>query len=218
MTIALLNTVKNQGGAAATPSVIKFFLSPNASFDPSDVLLGSRSIPALPPGATNSGSTPVTIPGDAPTGALYIFARADADDAVVETQENNNSTSRSIAVGPDLNVPAFSAPAAAPTGSAISVTDTVKNAGGGMAAATVTRFFLSANGLLDSSDILLGARPVAALAPGATSSGTVSGQIPAGTAAGSYYIIAKADGDNALPETNEGNNTYGRSIQITVSP
>jgi hypothetical protein len=39
--------------------------------------------------------------------------------------------------------------------------------------------------------------------------------IPAGTATGTYFIIAKADADNAVVETAETNNTkYSSAIKI----
>jgi hypothetical protein len=39
--------------------------------------------------------------------------------------------------------------------------------------------------------------------------------IPAGTPAGYYYLIAKVDGDDALAETSEFDNTLVRVIQVT---
>jgi hypothetical protein len=38
--------------------------------------------------------------------------------------------------------------------------------------------------------------------------------IPAGTVAGTYFLLARADGDDALAETNEGNNVYG--VYVTI--
>ncbi len=41
--------------------------------------------------------------------------------------------------------------------------------------------------------------------------------LPAGLATGIYYyLIAQADGDNAVAETQEGNNTSVRVIQISA--
>jgi subtilase family serine protease len=40
--------------------------------------------------------------------------------------------------------------------------------------------------------------------------------IPAGTAPGTYYLIAQVDADSAVAETQEGNNTNARSIQISA--
>jgi len=212
--IAISDTVKNQGGAAAAASVIQFFLSANSTLDAADALLGGRSVPALAPAATNSGSTAVTIPAGTATGTYQIIARADAEDAVPETYENNNTRYRSIAVGPDLDVTALSSPASSGAGASITVTDTIKNIGGGAAAATITHFYFSANATLDSGDAPLGSRNVPTLAPGAANSASATLTIPTGTATGSYYIIAWADGDAAVAETNENNNIYASSIKI----
>jgi hypothetical protein len=42
--------------------------------------------------------------------------------------------------------------------------------------------------------------------------------VPASTPAGSYFIIAVADGGNAVGEAAENNNTRAKSISITAVP
>jgi subtilase family serine protease len=84
--------------------------------------------------------------------------------------------------------------------------------------ASVTSFYLSTNGSIDAADVFLGSRPVPALAPGASDTGSVSLVIPATTSAGTYYIIAKADGHNASGEPQENNNTRLKGIAITAAP
>ena len=42
--------------------------------------------------------------------------------------------------------------------------------------------------------------------------------IPVTTPAGSYFIIAKGDGPNAIAEAQETNNTRAKSISITAAP
>ena len=61
---------------------------------------------------------------------------------------------------------------------------------------------------------MLGSRLVPALAAGASSTGTTSVLIPAGTTPGTYYIIAKADALGAIAEINEANNTAYKTIII----
>ena len=79
----------------------------------------------------------------------------------------------------------------------IVVNDTTKNLGGGAASASVTRFYLSTDTVLDGNDTTLaGSRDVGVLDAGATSSGSTTVTIPASTPAGSYYILAKADADS----------------------
>ena len=91
--------------------------------------------------------------------------------------------------------------------------ETTKNLGAGSTAST-TRFFLSADAILDAGDFLLGSRAIPALPLGATSVGSTSLTIPAEVAPGAYYIIAQADGDNAVAELVESNNTKARVITI----
>jgi subtilase family serine protease len=57
---------------------------------------------------------------------------------------------------------------------------------------------------------------VGSLGVGLSGPGSVALPIPASTAAGGYYIIAKADGANAIAEAAENNNTRARLISITA--
>ena len=92
---------------------------------------------------------------------------------------------------------ALTVPSKATAGSTILVNDTTTNQRAGTVAASITRFYLSANAVLDASDILLaGSRTVPELAAGVTSTGSTSVTLPSTVAAGAYYIIAKADADN----------------------
>jgi hypothetical protein len=58
-----------------------------------------------------------------------LFAKADADSAVAETQETNNTTLRLIQVGGDLVVSAMTVPLKAGAGTSIVVSDTTTNQG-----------------------------------------------------------------------------------------
>jgi subtilase family serine protease len=212
--IVITDTTKNIGGGTATSSLTQFYLSANSTIDTSDTLLGSRSVPELTSGVYSTGSTSVTIPESTSGGNWYIIAKADGEEVVPETSETNNTYRRTIGIGPDLDITALSAPATASPEQSIVITDTTKNIGGGSAAPSQIHFYLSTNGIIDSSDILLGSRSIPALAAGAYSYGSTTVAIPAGTAAGRWYIIANADGEEVVVEISEFNNTYVRSITI----
>ncbi len=212
--ITVTDTVKNQGSGVAGPSTTSFYLSTNFSLDSTDTLLGSRSIPALPAGATNAGSTSLLIPAGTELGTYFILVSADDTNAVAESAETNNVVYGTTRVGPDLIDFALSAPTSTTAGATISVTDTAKNAGGGAAGASTTKFYLSNNFTFDAADQLIGSRSVVALAPNATNVGAASITIPAGTAPGLYYIIAVADADGEVAETAETNNTRALAIRI----
>jgi len=216
LTLSVSDTTTNDGAGAIAASVTRFYLSSNSSFDASDTLLdGARSVPALAPGISSVGPTTVTIPVNTAAGAYYVIAKADADGAVVETSETNNTRAGSISVGSDLVVSSLVVPAKGGAGVPISVTDTTSNDGDRAAAPSTTRFYLSVNSTWDAADVLLtGARPVPGLTEGTADSGPTTLTIPAATATGAYYVIAKADADNAVLEAKETNNTVSRLIQI----
>jgi subtilase family serine protease len=213
--ITVSDTTANQGSGPIGATTTMYYFSTNSWFDSGDVMLGGRSVPALAAGVSHTGSATVTVPPDLTAGTYYVIARADGSNAEAETKENNNDYARAFQVGGDLRVSAFAVPTKAAAGAAVVVSDTTVNQGAATVAASVTRFFLSANALLDAADRRLdGGRPVPSLAPGASSSGSTTVTIPADTEAGAYYLFAKADGDDAVRETQELNNTLLRTIGI----
>jgi subtilase family serine protease len=217
LVLTVTDTVKNNGTGNAGPSTTSFYLSTNGSFDAADQLLGTRQVPSLVSTATSTASTPLTIPIGTATGSYYILARSDSNNDVIECAESNNMSYGTTKIGPDLTVTALSSSATTiVAGSTITVTDTTKNAGGGPAPGSNTQYYLSTNFSFDASDVLLGSRPVPALAVGASQTGGASIVIPASTAAGSYYILAVADGDATVVESTETNNTRSLFIKITV--
>ena len=152
--ITVNDTTKNQGSGPAQPSVTGFYLSANTALDAADVSLGTRAVPLLAGGASASASTVLTVPSGTAVGKYYVLAKADVALTVTESTETNNvKTGSIVAVGPDLVVAAITVPTAAAAGSSITVADTTKNQGGGSASAAATNFYLSANVLLDGTDV-----------------------------------------------------------------
>jgi subtilase family serine protease len=200
------DTTRNQGGGAAAVSVTSFWLSTNPAWDASDVLLGSRVVPALASGTSNAASTVVTIPAGTATGFYYVLARADGEASVAETNEANNAGFVAVTVGPDLRIGWVSGPGAVGVGQTFTVNDATQNVGGGPVAASTTAFYLSTNPSWDAGDLLVGSRAVPPLAGGATSTAPTALTIPAGTAPGGYYLLARADADGSIPEGQESNN------------
>lgn len=137
-------------------------------------------------GLTNAGSTTVTIPAGTELGTYYVMVSSDDTNAVLESAETNNVSYGITKVGPDLTESALTAPASAISGATNSVTDTVKNTGGGSSGASTTRIYFSNNITFDGSDQPLGERTVISLGPNATSSGATSVTIPPVPAPGIY--------------------------------
>ena len=214
-TATVTDTTKNQGlGSPAAPSTTAFYLSSNTLFDAADKFIGSRPVGALGPGQTQVMSSIVQIPADTPTGSYFVLARADANGQVTESVETNNTAAGSIKIGPDLTESGLSVAGTLKAGGLINITETTRNAGGGAAGASTTRFYLSSNGALDANDVFFCSRDVPALGPGGTSLATTPCTIPAGTAPGNMFLIGVVDGMSAVTETAETNNTQAIIIRI----
>lgn len=213
LALTVTDTTRNQGTAPAPPSETGFYLSINTSWDSGDVFLGSRTVSALAIGATELAMSAVAIPEVIVPGTYYVIAKADWRDDIAETKETNNvRASAALRIGPDLIVSALTAPATAASGDPILVTETTKNQGAAPAAASNTAFYLSTNNSWDAADVFIGARAVSALASAAIEASSNTLVVPASTPVGSYYVIARADGDAGVAESLETNNTKASAV------
>jgi subtilase family serine protease len=99
-TVTITDTIRNIGAESTPVSLIKFFLSVNLVLDASDVELnGTRSVPALVPNTSNTGSTTFTLPSGI-SGNYYIIIVADGGQTVAESNEFNNTVARFIQIAP----------------------------------------------------------------------------------------------------------------------
>lgn len=213
-TLQVSDTTNNQGAGAAADSVTSFYLSKNSILDAGDTFIGSRAVPALGPTTGNAATTILNVPETVDPGTYTLFAKADATNAVVEGNEGNNTRIAFLQIGPDLIVSALTAPSSAGAGVPFTVTDNTMNQGRAVAPATVTKFFLSSNSSFDAADTPLQSRAVPSLAAGTVSTGTTTVTLPPATPDGTYYLIARADGVDALPEASETNNTRNFLIRV----
>ena len=213
-TISVTDTTQNVGGDTANSSQTNFYLSPNATLDSGDTLLGSRSVPTLAAGAGSTGTTSAAVPAGIPGGTYYVIAQANASNSLTESVVTNNTKYVTIKLLPDLVISALSTPATASAGSAINVTDTTTNIGSITAAATTTGYYFSTGTTLNSGATLLGNRSVSSLAAGQGTSGSASVTIPSGTSPGTYYIFAVADDGSAITEANYKNNSKFKAVKV----
>ncbi len=192
----------NAGGPYSAQPGVAFTASGSGSSDPDGAIASYR---------WNWGDgTPDTVGASATASHTYGSAGSRSIVLTVTDDEGAVATSTAsvtvqAAASSDLIVSALSAPAAAAAGGNMTVSDTTSNIAG-TAAASSTWFYLSTNPSLDASDTVLGSRAVPGLANGAANSSSVSLAVPTTTAAGLYYVIAKADGNQAIAETSESNN------------
>jgi len=215
------DTVQNIGTATAAASTTRYYLSTTTSKSGAHRLTGSRAVPSLAPSASSSGTVTVTVSAGTAGGTYFLLACADDTFVVPETNESNNCKASAAQVtvsGPDLVETAVGdPPATILDGSSFSVSDTVQNIGTVTAAASTTRYYLSTTTSKSGARPLTGSRAVPSLAPSASSSGTVTVTVSAGTAGGTYFLLACADDTFVVPETNESNNCKASAAQVTVS-
>jgi hypothetical protein len=148
-------------------------------------------------------------------GEHYILAKVDADGEVLELKETNNVGAKLIGIGPGPDLASWTfGPATACAGETITVSDKTRNQGNMPADPSTTYFYLSKNKKIDASDVLLGTRPVPALAPGAFDVGSIQVTLPNDLPLGTYFLVAEADGEHVVAEVLE---SFLEFIKITIN-
>ena len=222
-TFAVTETTANQGNAITSrTTVTHYFLSADRFKDVSDTrFASSRAVDYLSPAEMSTGTVTLTVPAAA-AGTYFLLACADGTSQVREADETNNCRSSNGTIrlaGPDLETTVVgNPPVSATIGGTIVVSDTVRNNGTVAAAASTSRYYLSADAVYGSGDFrLTGSRAVPALSSfGGSSAGSMSVGLPS-MPPGPYYLIACADDLVAVPETNEANNCRASVGVISVS-
>jgi hypothetical protein len=219
--IQVTDTVSNSIGVA--PASVNWYYLATSATAQSGTYLGSRGVPSISQGGTNTGTATLTLPVNI-NGTYYIVSCANAGySAFTETNRSNNCAGSAAisVVGADLSVSAVSTnPASVLPGGVLAVTDTTVEALASSNAST-TRYYLSKTSTLVKSGsgagLLLGSRAVPALGSSGTSSGTVNLTIAGSTTAGTYYVIACANDTNTVIESNTTNNCTATPVTVYLA-
>ncbi|MFJ6527874.1 CARDB domain-containing protein [Streptomyces longwoodensis] len=193
-------TVRNAGTAPAPATTVDVSLE--------GTVAGSAAVGPLAAGAS---ATVAVTAGKRPTGSYTVSAVVDPRGTVPEQDDTNNSRTAATKLvvarspGPDLTVTGIATDPTAPAaGAKVSFTVTVHNRGTTTApAGTVTR--LTAGGTtLDAT--------TGAVAAG----GSVAVAVPGTWTAtdGGATLAATADATDVVKETDEGNNTFARTLVV----
>nr|VFK43142.1 MAG: Serine protease, subtilase family [Candidatus Kentron sp. TC] len=208
--IRITATTKNIGNASAGSSYTKFYLSRDTSLGGSDIYLGDDYVSSLGAGSWSRDTVTKTLSSSL-SGNYYLIAKADATNRVSESNGNNNlvRTLGSIRIDPsrpDLTITSLGTDKTRYTaGESIRITATTKNIGNASAGSSYTKFYLSRDTSLGSSDIQLRTDSVSGLNAGSWFTRTATANLGSNLS-GSYYLIAKADATGRVSESNEGNN------------
>src|SRR5437016_343459 len=218
---SVTDSVQNIGNVTGAASTTRYYLSTTTSKSGARLLTGSRAVPSLASSDTSSGTVTVTVSAGTAGGTYFLLACADDTLVVPETNESNNckaSATQVTEIGRASSRERVNNPAATVLdGSSFSVTDSVQNIGSAAAPASTTRYYLSTTTSKSGARLLTGSRAVPSIASSATSSGTVTVTVSAGTAGGTYFLLACTDYTLVVPETNESNNCKASATQVTVS-
>jgi hypothetical protein len=208
---------QNVGTGASAISHTKFYWSTNKTFDAGDTLLNpttGREVPVLASNAISAATTSVGIPA-AGAGLYYLFAVADGNNSNAESNENDNTKSAKIYIGPDLVVSKLMLSSSSiPPGGSTTVTLITQNKGKAAAGASVAHIYYSADNKLTGTDPLIGTINVGALNGGQKVTNNQSVTIPGGAQSGTRYIFAKVDGTTVVVEALESNNEKKVSINV----
>ena len=168
-------------------------------------------------------------------GLYTVVVVTDVADAVVETDEENNTTTAStattlsISARPDLQATALVAPASVQVGAVIDVQWTVTNLGTVDTPTGQSRWYdtvyISMDHQWDAGDLVLGVvQNGSALASGESYTTTAQFQLP-DTVAGNVYVIVKTDQSSDLTESdlveefpNEDNNALAVALAVDATP
>lgn len=216
-------TLNNSGNALATASTTRYVLSKDAIIgnadDVSPTLLNSGNVDA----DVNAGSSRLetnaymAIYDNLTPGVYNFYAIADSTNAVTESNETNNVTritvNFTIPPKPDLVVEDLEILDSVNVGSYLNLSYTIRNIDTGYVGYTDMNFYLSADNVIDASDVNLGRHMATASTPsGVPISRIRSLLIPTTVSAGAYNLIAQVDANGT--ESNENNNTLIKQITI----
>jgi len=229
-------TVENTGVGATNAEEWRdgVFLSRDQFFDPDqDLFLGRRTRSGvLPPGGSYSAAdVPLSIPFGA-EGPYFVIVATDRGDRVRESNELDNARASSTVVIVDLPPPSdlvvtsVTPPPDSLLGADVEFSWEVMNAGTEPIVGDWQHsLYLSTDPVWDIDDTrvdrleITSPEPTAPLLPGETRMYTGIGRVPP-VLPGAYYVLARTDIFNAIPETNEGNNLgpSGSTFETSAIP
>jgi subtilase family serine protease len=218
--VTLSDAAINLGLGTAKPSTTRYYLSTDTVKSADDILLGSRAVPSVEAGSSQSGGVTATVPANTPLGFYNLLVCADDGKVIVENDETDDCVPGNVlqVTLPDLVETAVSEPPqTAKVGSTFSIGDTAGNKGVLIAPASTTRYYLSKDGTKGTGDIpLIGTRAVPTLGAKRVSVGSVLVKIP-NAVPGPYHVLACADDANVVKEADETNNCAASVglIQVT---
>jgi hypothetical protein len=114
----------------------------------------------------------------------------------------------------DLLMTSVSMPSTVSRTTGFPVAFNVVNQGSTSASAVKLRIYLSRDTKVSADDVVVSRLYWSCIAPKITIPNSITQTLPAGTSAGSYYLLLVVDASGTVAESNEGNNTVVRAIAV----
>jgi hypothetical protein len=210
ITISVNQTITPASGNAVFP-VIEYRWSVDQIWSSDDAIIGTDGS-TLGAGTSAEGeSISYTVP--AGTGTRYILIKADSENAVDESNENNNVIVLTVLVNPapvlpDITLTGFTSNDLTPdVGQTITITcNQFITSGPSLPVSSTIQYRYSTDQVWSSGDIILDTDISTLSATTTSESESINYTIPSGS--GARYILAKVDFNGQVAESNENNNTY----------
>jgi len=165
-----------------------------------------------------TGSSVLTVlptPTQKPVTALATPVKTQAPVVPVESTPAPSVTSSSGL--PDLVVEAITGPETAIPGEKILINTTVRNSGTADAGKFRLSVYLSKDAMVSDDDIELGYGDIVDLAAGKAREGTAVASIPQNITSGSYYLVAFADSQSGITESDKLNNIKSIDVPLVIT-
>ena len=217
--------VINDGDGDADSSRTGFFISTDAELGDGDIFLEYDSV-TVPAGSGDAEFEALGELADFAPGTYFLFAVADYNSMLTETNESDNSSAAQmlvitangsgpaprdvVATGLDADVLSIG------MGDEVELSFTIENIGTGTVSGGTTGIYLSPDDQVTEADLLLGTLPFGTLAEDDSEAERFNFDFPDSLAPGTYHIAAIADHENRLEESNEANNR-SNAITLTVT-
>lgn len=226
--LTVQSVVRNEGDLSAPGFQVEFYLSVDDVIEPTDLLVGTRTIFGLGIDQGSAQSFPYTLDASLPLGTYHFGALVDPAGAVAESDEENNSK---LALGtvelyvppppaPDLVLTSLDlSPTSAAPGDTLQIDDVVKNQGDLDAGTFHVSYYLSDDAEVTADDTLIGVGlSVPSLALGSEAPSSTQLAVPAGIAPGTWSLGAIVTLDSGTQESDTTNNTLVASQTLEVTP
>lgn len=229
-TIVMDFTIQNTGNAAGDGSggLDRFYISNTPDLNGNYTELKSTNTASMAAGASfNVNSGNLTIPPNTNNGNYYILFFIDSDNVVNESNESNNIVSYPISIGGNSGTPDYSISNYTLDGNSNTITvspgQTVmgsliaQNEGNGNATQTTTgKYYYSDDNSLGANDPVVGTDNISPLGAGQQTTETETITIPTNAQLGNRFMFYKIDADNAINESDEGNNVGLVKLEVVA--